>query len=226
MTPFLATVSAAALPDPVPFEEVAAGEPGDVGSAIGFALWRALEAAARAEDRRPIAMVVTPAFQNERGRLHGWGARDLGLGHERILLVRARREAEALWALEEVLKSGAVCAALAPLEAPSFVATRRLDFAARVGQAQALVLRARPPTDLSAARLRWRVACAPSAPHLLDARAPGAARITAQLARSRDGQTGLFTLEQDHETGRFRLVAGLADHGLAQSPNRSPRRVA
>jgi protein ImuA len=197
-----------------------------VVSAIGFALWRALESAERVSDRRPIAMVVTPAFQNERGRLHGWGAHDLGLGQERILLVRVRRETEALWALEEALKSGAVCAALAPLDAPSFVATRRLDFAARAGQAQALVLRARPPTDLSAARLRWRVASAPSAPHPLDARAPGPARLTAQLARSRDGQTGLFTLEQDHETGRFRLAAGLADHGLAADQSGSPRRVA
>lgn len=212
----------AALPDPAPFEEVAAAEPRDVASAIGFSFWRALER----EDRRPLALIVTPAFQNERGRLHGWGARDLGLGHERILLVRARREAEALWALEEVLKSGAVCAALAPLEAPSFVATRRLDFAARAGQAQAVVLRAQPPTDLSAARLRWRVASAPSAPHPLDARAPGAARLIAQLARSRDGQTGLLTLEQDHETGRFHLVAGLADHSLAADQSGSPRRVA
>jgi protein ImuA len=216
----------AAIPDPAAFEEMAAAEPGDVASALAFALWRALETAERAGDRRPVAMVVTPAFQNERGRLHSWGAKQLGLDPDRILLVRARREAEALWALEETLKSGAVCAALAPLEDPSFVATRRLDFAARAGQAQALVLRARPPTDLSAARLRWRVSAAPSAPHPLDARAPGAARLTAQLARSRDGQNGLFTLEQDHETGRFRLAAGLADHGLAAEPNSRPRRVA
>jgi protein ImuA len=225
MTPHPLPIAQAAFPDPVPFEEVAAAEPQDVASATGFALWRALETAERREDGRPVALIVTPAFQNERGRLFGWGARRLGLDHDRILLVRARREAEALWAFEETLKSGAVCAALGPLEAPSFVATRRLDFAARAGQASALVLRARPPTDLSAARLRWRIAAASSAPHPLDARAPGPARLTAQLARSRDGRSGLFTLEQDHETGRFRLAAGLADHGLAESQSDS-RRVA
>jgi protein ImuA len=213
----------AAFPDPVPFEEVAAAQPQDVASATAFAIWRALEGARG--DGRPVALIVTPAFQNERGRLFSWGAKSLGLDQGRILLVRARREAEALWAFEETLKSGAVAAALGPLDAPSFVATRRLDFAARAGRAQALVLRASPSGDLSAARLRWRISSAPSAPHPLDARAPGPARLTAALARSRDGRTGAFTLEQDHETGRLRLAAGLADHGLAAQPD-PPRRVA
>jgi protein ImuA len=215
----------AVFPDPAPFEEVAAAEPQDVASATGFALWRALEAAQDKGDGRPVALIVTPAFQNERGRLFGWGARRLGLDHARILLVRARREAEALWAFEETLKSGAVAAALGALDTPSFVATRRLDFAARAGQASALVLRAKPSGDLSAARLRWRIGSAPSAVHPLDARAPGPARLTAELARSRDGKTGFFTLEQDHETGRFRLAAGLADHGLA-ADQKYARRVA
>jgi protein ImuA len=214
-----------AFPDPVPLEEAAAGEPADVAAALGFCIWRALEAAERQGDRRPVAMIVTPVFQNERGRLFGWGAAQLGLPHDRIVLVRARREAEALWAFEEALKSGAVTAALGALAAPSFVATRRLDFAARAGAAHALVLRARPPDDLSAARLRWRIEAAPSAPHPLDPRAPGAARLTARLTRGRDGQNGRFVLEQDHETGRLRLVAGLADHGLAARPS-PPRRVA
>lgn len=213
------------VPDAVSFEEVAAAEPQDMASAVAFAVWRALAGAGREGDRRPVAMIVTPAFQNERGRLFSWGARDLGLDPRRVLLVRARREAEALWAFEETLKSGAVAAAVGSLEAPSFVATRRLDFAARAGRANALVLRAKPCGDLSAARLRWRIAAAPSAVHPLDSRAPGPARLTAQLARSRDGRSGVFTLEQDHETGRFRLAAGLADHGLAAGPD-DARRVA
>jgi len=207
------------LPEAVSFEEAAAAEPQDMASAVAFVVWRALAAAGRAQDERPVAMIVTPAFRNERGRLFSWGARDLGLDHRRLLLVRARREAEALWAFEETLKSGAVAAVFGPLEAPSFVATRRLDFAARAGRAQALVLRAKPSGDLSAARLRWRIKAAPSAVHPLDARAPGPARLTAELARSRDGRSGAFTLEQDHETGRFRLAAGLADHGLAPQPD-------
>ena len=206
------------LPDPEPFEEAAAAHPQDMAAALAFALSRVLEAASGQGDDRPLAMITTPLFHNERGRLSSWGARALGLDSGRLLLIRARREAEALWAFEEALKSGAMAAVVGALQSPSLVATRRLDFAARSGRARAVVLRACPPCDLSAARLRWRIASAPSAPHPLDPRAPGAARLEAELVRSREGRNGRFTLEQDHETGRFRLAAGLADHGLAPQP--------
>jgi len=170
-------------------------------------------------DGRPVALVSTPLFEHERGRLFGWGARGLGLDPGRLLLIRARREPEALWAFEEALKSGAAAAVIGALDKPPLVATRRLDFAARAGQASGFVLRAGPAGDLSAARLRWRVAARPSAAHPFDPRAPGAARLQAELVRSRDGRSGRFLLEQDHETGCFRLAAGLADHGLAPQPH-------
>lgn len=207
------------LPDDEPFEEAAAAHPQDIAPALAFALSRALAAAEGRQDGRPLAMVSTPLFDHERGRLSAWGARSLGLDPGRLVMIRARREPEAQWAFEEALKSGALAAVIGALEKPSFVATRRLDFAARSGQACAFVLRALAPTDLSAARLRWRVSAAPSAPHPFDPRAPGAPRIVAELARSRDGKSGHFLLEQDHETGRFRLAAGLADHGLAPQPH-------
>jgi protein ImuA len=211
--------SPVALPEPEPFEEAAAAQPQDLAAALAFALSRAIAAAEGRCDGRPVAMVSTPLFEHERGRLFGWGARGLGLDLSRLLLIRARREPEALWAFEEALKSGAVSAVIGALDRPAFVATRRLDFAARSGQAAGFVLRAGPAGDLSAARLRWRIAAQPSAPHLSDPRAPGAARLQAELVRSRDGRSGRFLLEQEHATGRFRLAAGLADHGLAPQPH-------
>jgi protein ImuA len=211
--------SPAVLPDPEPFEEAAAAHPQDLACTLAFALSRAIEAAEGRGDDRPVVMVSTPLFDHERGRLFGWGARGLGLDPPRLLLIRARREPEALWAFEEALKSGAAAAVIGALDRPAFVATRRLDFAARSGQACGFVLRAGPAGDLSAARLRWRVAAEPSAVHPFDPRAPGAARLRAELVRSRDGKSGQFLLEQDHATGRFRLAAGLADHGLAPQPH-------
>lgn len=208
-----------AYPDPEPFEEAAAAGPQDLASTLAFALSRAIAAAEGRGDDRPVAMVSTPLFDHERGRLFGWGAGGLGLDPARLLLIRVRREPEALWAFEEALKSGATAAVIGALDRPAFVATRRLDFAARAGQASAFVLRAGPAGDLSAARLRWRVAAEPSAPHPFDPRAPGAARLRAELVRSRDGKSGRFLLEQDDETHRFRLAAGLADHGLAPQPH-------
>ena len=208
-----------ALPAPEPFEEAAAAHPQDMAPALAFALSRGLAAAEGRGDDRPVAMVSTPLFDHERGRLFGWGARGLGLDSARLIMIRARREPEAQWAFEEALKSGALAVVIGALESPSFVATRRLDFAARSGRACAFVLRSKPPVDLSAARLRWRVSAEPSAPHPFDPRAPGAARLSAELVRSRDGKSGRFLLEQAHATDRFRLVAGLADHGLAPQPH-------
>jgi len=150
----------------------------------------------------------------ERGRLFGWGAAGLGLARDRLMLVVAEREPQVLWAMEEALKSGAVAGAVGCATAPPFVATRRLDFAAKAGGATAVLLRTNAANDLSAARLRWRIAAAASAPHAFDPRAPGAARMTAELARHRGGPLGSWILEQDDETGRFGLAAGLADHGL------------
>jgi protein ImuA len=207
------------LPHPEPFEEAAAAHPQDLVPALAFALSRALEAAEGRNDDRPMAVVTTPVFDRERGRLSAWGARGLGLDPARLVLIRARREPEAQWAFEEALKSGALAAVIGSLEAPSFVATRRLDFAARAGQAMALVLRSKPPADLSAARLRWQVTAEASAAHPFDPRAPGAARLRAERVRSRDGRRGRILLEQSHEADRFRLAAGLADHGLAPQPH-------
>jgi protein ImuA len=215
--PFAAQDFAKALPAPEALEEVAPAVAQDLPAALAFALGRAV----RAADARPLAFVATSAWLNEHGRPFGWGWRGLGLGHDRLILIEAAREAEALWALEETLKSGAVCAALGPAAAPSFVATRRLDFAAKAGRAQGLLLRPRPPADLSAARLRWRIGSAPSAVHPLDPHAPGSARLTAELVRSRMGMGAVFMLEQDHETRGLHLAAELADHGLAASQTRS-----
>ena len=207
---------AKALPAPEPLEEVAPATVQDLPSATAFALARAIEAAGRANDLRPLAFVAERAWLNEHGHPFGWGCANLGLPHARLLLAVTARESETLWALEETLKSGAVCAALGVAAAPSFLATRRLDFAAKAGRCQGLVLRPRRPADLSAARLRWAVAAAPSVPHPLDVRAPGTARLDVELVRSRTGVGGRFLLEQDHETPGFRLAAGLANHGLPQ----------
>src|SRR5580692_1895212 len=147
-----------------PLEEVGAAQPADAAAALGFALARLLTAPAT----RPLALVTTAAWLRERGRPFARGLAGWGLGPERLIWIRAEREAEALWALEEALKSGAVAGGLASVEAPPFVATRRLDFAARAGGALGVLLRAGPVGDLSAARRRWRIKAGQSATHGFD----------------------------------------------------------
>jgi protein ImuA len=211
------TASSAAYPEACePLEEVAAAQPADTAAALGFGLARL--AVACVGNERPTVLVTTTEWLRERGRPFGQGLAAWGLSPQRLIWIRAEREAEALWSMEEALKSGAVAAALGWLAAPSLVATRRLDFAARAGAAIGLILRAGPPNDLSAARRRWRIMARSSAEADFDPLAPGSVRLRAELVRRRDGPPAAWDLEQDDETGGLRLVAGLAGHGMAAKP--------
>ena len=144
------------------------------------------------------------------------GAQAFGIPPERLLIVRPRTEAEALWALEEILRSGAADLAIGAVEGASLTQTRRLDMAAREAGATAALVRVRPGSPLSAARRRWRISALPSAPDPWDDRAPGAPRWRAELLRRRDGAPGSWDLEWNDETARLDLVAGLAGDGLGQ----------
>jgi protein ImuA len=213
------TSASAVAPDPytVPaprpgLEDAAGAMPADWPQAAAFALDRARGAG----ETRPVLFVATSEWMRERGRLSPRGLLRLGIAPADLILVRAEKDIDALWALEEGLKSGAVAGGVGTIRNASFVATRRLDFAAHAGRAVAVLLRAEAPGDLSVARLRWQVAAVASAANPHDPAAPGAMRLTATLTRRRDGPLGAWTMEQDDETHRLRLAAGLADHGLVQ----------
>lgn len=168
------------------------------------------------KEARPLVFVSTADWRRERGRLSARGLDWLGHRPGGVILVEAVREVDALWALEEALKSGAVAGAVGTVERASFLATRRLDFAGRAGKARAVLLRTGMDDELSVARLRWRVAGQASAPHPFDPFAPGALRLRAELTRRRGGPLGAWMMEQDDETHRLRLAAGLAGDGLVQ----------
>ena len=192
-------------------EEVCVSGSAGMAAGLGFL-------AARAEGcGKRLAAVVAPRFWfTERGRPYAHGLTALGLAAGRLLVIAPRTEAETLWALEETLRSGAVTLAIGAVENASLIATRRLDLIAREADAAVALIRTTPAKNLSAARRRWRLSPAPSAPHAFDAKASGAPRWRAVLERSRDGATGETLLEHDDETFRLHLVDGLADHGLAR----------
>jgi protein ImuA len=194
-------------------EESAAAQPQDWAAAMAFALDRARGGEG---EQRPLVFVSTADWRRERGRLSARGLAWLGCRPARVILVEAVREVDALWALEEALKSGAVAGGIGTVERASFLATRRLDFAGRAGKARAVLLRTGVEDELSVARLRWRVAAEASAPHPFDPLAPGAMRLRAELTRRRGGPLGAWMMEQDDGTHRLRLAAGLAGDGLVQ----------
>jgi len=85
-----------------------------------------------------------------------------GLLPANLVLVRAEREADALWAMEESLRCPAVTGVLLALAEDSrldLTATRRLQLAAETGGGLGLLLRPEiTQAEPSAATTRWRVA--------------------------------------------------------------------
>lgn len=125
----------------------------------------------------------------EYGEAYAPGLAQFGVDPGRLLLVRAGKRLEALWAAEEGLKwGGRVLLELGARGKPlDLTATRRLSLAAAATGATALALRGdagrqAPP---SSAWTRWRISSAPS-------RAPqrdeiGAPALAASLVRHRGG---------------------------------------
>lgn len=197
-------------------EEVAGAAFREAGVAFAFAAWRLVdELRGRGSgDARPVLLAGTRSALHELGAPFFAGLAGLGLAPTRCLIAVADKEAQALWALDEALRSGTVAGGLVLADAPSLLMTKRLGFAAGKGEALGLVVRPKPVADLSAARMRWQVAALPSAAHPLDRKAPGPPRWRVELTRRRDGPPASWEMEWDDAADGFRLAAGLADHGL------------
>lgn len=133
----------------------------------------------------------------------------LGLDPGRIILVRARDEADRLWAMEEGLGASGIAAVVAEL-GPSravrgereSVACRRLQLAAEAGGATGFLLRPDAGTAMAATtpESRWRVRAAVSRTWAHD----WAPRWEVGLLRARNGRPASATLSWDADTAMFR----------------------
>ncbi len=84
-----------------------------------------------------------------------------GLAPERVILVRAGREADRLWAMEEALRCPDLAVVVAEIGALDLTAGRRLQLAAEAGQVTGLILHPPGARAANAGTTRWRVAAAP-----------------------------------------------------------------
>jgi protein ImuA len=163
---------------------------------------------------RPMLFIAPSHAFAEHGRPHGHGLQRLGLDPARLILVETRNEKQALWAMEEALRStvpAAIGGAVAKLD---LKASQRLQLAA--GEAGLPLLLLRPATieDASAAATRWRVGAAQAARDrfgLIER-----TRWNVQLERCRNGRLGDWLVEFDHAAYRFSLAAALADPALSR----------
>ncbi len=122
--------------------------------------------------------------------LYGPGLAALGLNPARLVVVRARRNRDVLWTMEEGLRSAALAAVLGEADDVTLFASRRLQLAAETaGVTGFLLRRSRSPSQTpppSAAVTRWRIAPAP-APTDQSIAVP---RWHVELLRCRGGRPG------------------------------------
>ena len=157
--------------------------------------------------------------------LYGPGLLAYGLDPARLVLVRARRDDEILWAVEEGLRAGpasGLAAVVGEIGQLPMVAGRRLQLAAERSGVTALVLRrwrnaaeaAAERDRPSAALTRWRIAALPSA-EIANEPGIGRPRWRVALLRVRGGEPGSWDVEAVDATGHVSLSAELADRPAA-----------
>jgi len=138
------------------------------------------------------------------------------------VLVRAPRDAEILWAMEEGLRTSGVAAVVGEVGALPAMASRRLQLAAERSGITAFLLRrwrdggqaARERALPNAATTRWRIAALPSRP-LRNEPGVGHPRWRVELLRCRGGEPACWEVEVADATYHVSLAAELVDRPAA-----------
>ena len=199
------------VPERPTLSELFAASPRD-GGATGFLLSQVARG-------KPLLWVQERMAMLEAGRIY-----PPGLGIAELIHVDARDARAALWAMEEGLRCSALGAVIGEIwgdpKALDFTATRRLAVAAERNGVAAYLVRLGGHANLSGARMRWRVASAPSLLHPLDPKAPGGATWDAELFRARGVAPGRWVIGHEKSADRLCVVAAAADRTLDQGERR------
>ena len=135
---------------------------------------------------------------------------------ERVIHVAARNAADALFALEEGLRCRDLACVIGELAGNprqlDFTASRRLTLATEKHGVPLYLVRLDARPDLSAARMRWKIAAAPSPPPLWNRNAPGRASWHAELFRARAHPPGEWILRDDEHVLAAESLAAATPH--------------
>lgn len=168
---------------------------------------------AQVSTEKPLLWVQDRMAILESGRVH-----PPGLSTQDLIHVEARDARDALWAIEEGVRCSALSCVIGEIwgdpKVLDFTATRRLAVASEKSGTPCWLVRLGGHANLSGARMRWRIASAPSLTNDLDAKAPGFPAWDAELFRARGHPAGHWTLA--YEADRFHLVAASGDRTLGE----------
>jgi protein ImuA len=203
--------------------ELAPAGPIHLAAASGFAM--AL-AALSGRQRGETLWIATDFAACEAGGPYGPGLDLFGVTTARFIMLRVPRAVDALWAMEEALRCGALANVVAELTGEGadadLTATRRLALAAREGKGGCLglLLRHISPSMPSAAATRWQVAAASSAPDRYGGLGPPCFDLV--LVKNRRGPCGRWTVTWDHHEHVFQSAIPF---GVAAAPLHRPDRA-
>jgi protein ImuA len=200
---------------------------GDWPAALAFALAVIAQEAAQVERRDLVLWCLTKKAAREWGRPYGPGLIASGLDPALALMVMARKEDDAAWALEEGLKSRALIAALAGIEIKTPLMARRLSLAAQASRTPCLLLSNHRHANLPGTITAWRVAARRSEFVSFDAMAPPGRPIWhLTLERCRGEAPGQsLIVEFSHESLRFRFSAAASDRAADAGESFERRRA-
>ncbi len=157
---------------------------------------------------------------HEFGGLYAPGLVAGGLDPQRLIVLRAAREKDVLWAMEEGLRCNCLVAVLGEVRRIDLKSSRRLQLAAKASGTSAFLLRhsmAEGDSYSAASTTRWRLTTAPvsaSAKQLLPLRE----RWCVELLRCRGGLPGgEWILEWNYEAGDFHLVTDFCDRSIVST---------
>jgi protein ImuA len=204
--------------------EIRCAESRDTAAMTGFAV--AVLSHLTAEDDRLILWIIEAAAAGEAGFPYGAGLARFGLDAERLIVVRVATAADALWVFEEGLRCRGLAAVLTEIRGhPSLLdltASRRLALRAREHGVMGLLLRQSDRILPGAANTRWLVTPQPAAASTEYPAGIGHPAWRLTLERNRQGATGVFDVEWNHDK---RCFASLADT-LREARPPLPRPVA
>jgi protein ImuA len=130
------------------------------------------------------------------------GLKAFNIEPQHLLFIQTKKPKEALWVMEEALKTEGLSAVVGELSDLSFTESRRLQLAVESSQVTGFLVRQQPKNSTTACAARWKISSLPSQNENLPGL--GYPRWQVDLLKVRNGKTGSWQMEW--QQGKFHLL--------------------